>query len=71
MSGSNTPLLSAVRGPLVMITVGVLFALQQSGGYPFWRTWPIVLIVIGLLKLLERADRTRSDTDRPPFLGGA
>jgi len=47
----------AVRGPILLITVGILFALQQNGYMPVWRTWPIILIVIGIVKLLERAAR--------------
>ena len=33
---------------------GVLFALEQSGKIPFTRTWPLIIIVVGLMKLLER-----------------
>lgn len=47
-------LIRAVRGPVVLITVGGLFALQQSGILPFSETWPLILIVLGVLKLLER-----------------
>lgn len=45
----------AIRGPILLITVGSLFALQQAGYASFGRTWPILLIVIGLMKLLERS----------------
>ncbi len=44
----------AIRGPLVLITLGVLFALDYFSHMPFYRTWPVLLIVLGLLKLLER-----------------
>ena len=44
----------AVRGPLILITVGILFAVDQAGGVPFYRTWPILFIVFGVLKLVER-----------------
>jgi hypothetical protein len=47
-------LLRAVRGPIVLITMGALFALDQSGNVGFDRTWPVLFIVFGVLKLVER-----------------
>jgi hypothetical protein len=44
----------AIRGPLILITLGGLFAIHQAGGLSFSRTWPLIIIVVGLLKLLER-----------------
>ncbi len=44
----------AIRGPILLITVGVLFAMQQSQVLPFSHTWPLLIIVIGILKLIER-----------------
>ena len=44
----------AVRGPILLITVGILFAIHQAGILPFYRTWPLILIVIGVMKLIER-----------------
>jgi hypothetical protein len=46
--------LQAIRGPLVLITVGILFALHQADVINFARTWPLIIIVIGLVKLAER-----------------
>jgi hypothetical protein len=51
MSGD---IVGAVRGPILMITLGVLLALDQMGGPSFGRTWPILLIEFGLFKLAER-----------------
>ncbi len=45
----------AIRGPIMLITLGALVAIDYAGIYGFWRTWPILIIVFGLLKLLERA----------------
>jgi hypothetical protein len=45
----------AIRGPIILITVGVLFALQSFNIYGFDQTWPVLLIVIGLLSLCGRA----------------
>jgi hypothetical protein len=46
-------LLKAVRGPVLMVALGVLFMLDYSGGISFGRTWPVLLIVFGALKLGE------------------
>jgi hypothetical protein len=58
--------LQAIRGPLMLITLGALVAIDYSGIYGFWRTWPILIIVFGLLKLLERA----AAKPVPPYPGG-
>jgi len=44
----------AVRGPVTLITIGGLFALQNFTRYDFGQTWPVLLIVFGLLSLLGR-----------------
>jgi len=40
-------------GPAVLITVGVIFLLDQSGWMGFHTGWPALLIVIGLVMFLE------------------
>jgi hypothetical protein len=45
----------AIRGPVLLVTVGILFAIHQAGILSFSRTWPLLIIVIGVMKLLERA----------------
>jgi len=42
----------AIMGPAILITVGFLFLLEQTSGPGFGRTWPILLLVIGLIRLL-------------------
>jgi hypothetical protein len=42
-------------GPAVLITIGVLFLLDQMGHMHFGFSWPALLIVIGLIKLLEHS----------------
>jgi len=44
----------AIRGPVMLITLGILFAIHQAHILSFARTWPLILIVIGFMKLLER-----------------
>ena len=51
-------LLQAVRGPMMMITLGILLATDSMGGPTWHHTWPVMLIVYGILKLAERAQGT-------------
>ena len=44
-----------LRGPIMVITVGVLFALNNFTQYRFEETWPVIIIVAGLVSLLGRA----------------
>jgi hypothetical protein len=42
-----------LMGPAVLVTLGLLFLLSEFGVAHFERTWPILLIVIGLVKVLS------------------
>jgi TM2 domain-containing membrane protein YozV len=41
-------------GPVVLVTVGALSLIEDMGGPGWHRTWPILLLAIGITKLLER-----------------
>jgi hypothetical protein len=56
MNGSDVSLARAVRGPVTLITLGILFALNNFTPYGFGQTWPVLLIVFGLLSLLGRGE---------------
>ena len=58
MNGNSHPLIRAIRGPVTLITVGVLFALNNFTQYGFDQTWPVLLIVFGLLSLMRRGTAT-------------
>lgn len=60
----------AIRGPILLITIGVLFAMHQAGALSIYRSWPSILIVIGLMKLLERTVAPPLATYPPPQPGG-
>lgn len=51
----NGTFLGAIQGPVMLITLGALLALDQYGAYSFGRTWPVLLIVFGIFKLAERS----------------
>jgi len=55
MRGNDTSLVRAIRGPITLITVGVLFALNNFTPFQFHQTWPVLLIVFGLLSLVRRS----------------
>jgi hypothetical protein len=43
-----------VMGPVILITLGVLFLIgQYSGRFSFGQLWPVLLIVIGAVKIFE------------------
>lgn len=73
MGADRYALVRASRGPIMLITLGSLFAIDYYAGMPFTRTWPLLLIAFGLMKLLERAAlRSQSDYEPgPPFVGGS
>jgi hypothetical protein len=54
MNGASYELMTAIRGPIMLITLGALVAIHYFTGYEFGRTWPVLFIMFGLLKLLER-----------------
>lgn len=58
---SNTAnLICALRGPVMLITLGVLLASHRVMDSSFWKLWPVLIIVLGVMKLLEMMAR-RSD----------
>jgi len=67
---------SSILGPLVLITVGIVFLLVQTGhlqGYRLWewygRFWPFLLVGAGVVMLLEWAydQHVQSDPTQPPY----
>ena len=60
-------------GPAVLVTLGVVFLLDNLHDHwyevpGFGRTWPLILLVIGVLKLMERGHfgNNPSFTQQPP-----
>ena len=52
---SSAPLITAVRGPVLLIALGALFLADHFSTFEFTQTWPVLVIVFGVMKLLERA----------------
>ncbi len=53
----SQPKTRSLAGPLILITIGVLFLIQNLAQInifrKIWPYWPVILIVIGLGKLFE------------------
>ena len=60
MNDQSQLLLRSIKGPVIMITIGVLFAVDRFTDYHFHQTWPVLLIVVGLLQLVG-GRRRRAD----------
>jgi hypothetical protein len=61
-----------LNGSVILITLGFLFALQTLGDVSFGRTWPALLVVIGVLTLVKATVRPMLYSDRVErfFRGG-
>lgn len=62
-----------LMGPAVLITLGTLFLLEKTDVISFHRTWPLLLVVIGLVKVFQGNASTSGhiDVPLPPSTGGA
>ena len=62
MDNTLAKLIRASRGPVLLMTLGVLLAVHQFSGLRFDQTFPILIIAFGLMWLLERmAPRRAAD----------
>ena len=44
--------IKSLMGPAVIITIGLLFLLEQThSGFRFGQMWPVILVVIGVVSL--------------------
>jgi len=57
-----------LMGPAILITLGVLFLLHQvrGGAFDFGNTWPVLLLVIGLLLLASSMAPREGHIDTNP-----
>jgi hypothetical protein len=59
MNTNSGNLIGALTGPILLITLGALFALQQFTDVSFRQTWPFLLILLGVLELVKRLTGAR------------
>ncbi len=55
-----------LMGPAVVLTLGFLFLFESLGRVGFGRTWPILLLVIGGVKLFQTSASTAGHLKLPP-----
>ena len=53
----------ALRGPAILVTVGLLFLLNNFTRFGFEETWPAILIVVGALSLIGYSRRDLRNGD--------
>jgi hypothetical protein len=56
----------SLAGPAVLVTVGVLSLLDNLNGPGWDRTWPVILLVLGGIKLMERSGHLGGGPAQPP-----
>lgn len=61
-------LVRALRGPVLLMALGGLLTLHRFQDLSFAKTWPVLLILLGLMKLFERMTLHSGTT--PPPAGG-
>ena len=63
-------LIRRLRGPAFLILVGITALLNQWGVLSFTRSWPLYLILAGVLGLAERAAIAAAPPAAPPGYPG-
>jgi hypothetical protein len=58
-------------GPVVLVTLGTLFLIESMDGPDFGRTWPVLLLAIGLVKLLDGKNKPQPPSPSMPPEPGA
>lgn len=67
-----------LMGPVVLVTLGVLFLIAEFSRWDFHETWPVLLVVIGAIKVLQSTASTQGHRPQaqmpppppPPATGG-
>ncbi len=65
-------MIRGLMGPAILITIGALFLFgRESWMWGIHRTWPVILLVIGVIKLAEALASTEGHGNPPlPGPGG-
>jgi hypothetical protein len=65
MNANEQQLVHALRTPVIMITIGVLFLLDNLTSLQIGQTWPVLLIVVGIMALGGGTRRSRGNFAPP------
>jgi len=63
--------LHRIKGPVMILVFGITALLDQWGVLNFGQSWPLYLIVLGVLMLAERAAWMQAQSEMPPPAGYA
>jgi hypothetical protein len=56
-----------LMGPAILVTLGVLFLLDSVSRVEFHRTWPAILLVVGVVKLMQSNASSDGHYGPPPL----
>lgn len=70
MNTGTAALMGALRGPLMLMTLGGLLTAHRFTDVTFGKTWPVLLIVFGVMKLLQRMIGPSSNEPLTPGMAG-
>lgn len=70
MNTGTAALIAALRGPVMLMTLGGLLTAHRFSEVTFGKTWPVLLIVFGLMKLIQRMASTSAAEAPPPGMAG-
>ena len=70
MNTGTAALIGALRGPVMLTTLGGLLTAHRFSEVTFGKTWPVLLIVFGLMKLWQRMASTPAGEAQPPAMPG-
>jgi len=57
--------MQSIMGPAILITVGVLILLDSLDAVSFGRSWPAIILVVGVVKLLQSNASSAGHADTP------
>jgi hypothetical protein len=70
MNTGTAALIGALRGPVMLMTLGGLLTAHRFSEVSFSKTWPVLLIIFGLLKLFQRMTAASAADAQPPGMAG-
>jgi len=63
--------MQSIMGPAILITVGVLILLDSLDAVSFGRSWPAIILVVGVVKLLQSNASSAGHADTPKLASPA
>ncbi|HNY39671.1 MAG TPA: DUF5668 domain-containing protein [Bryobacteraceae bacterium] len=54
MNTGTAALMRAIRGPVMLMALGILLTFHRFSDVSIGKTWPVLLIIYGLMKLFQR-----------------